>query len=202
VPEYENQYFPPGIIAPRHCASFVDVGAFTGDTLDALADFADGALRAYYGFEPDPRNYATLVAHARTLAGRRPDVKMVTRQVAIGATHGRISFAGEGAATSQVNPHGTETVECVPLDSAGVDRPTYVKIDVEGAEDDVLRGGAETLRRWKPTAAIATYHRPTDLFALPLALAANAPDYRFYLRSHGDAGIDLVCYAVREPDAA
>src|SRR4051812_10587525 len=47
VPEYENQYFPPGIIAPRHCASFVDVGAFTGDTLDALADVADGALRAY-----------------------------------------------------------------------------------------------------------------------------------------------------------
>ena len=110
-------------------------------------------------------------------------------------------FAGLGAATSQVNSEGSEQVECAPLDSMGVVAPTYVKIDVEGAEAEVLAGAAGTLGRWKPTVAIASYHRPKDLFDLPLWLAAVAPDYRFYLRSHGDAGIDLVCYAVREPAA-
>jgi FkbM family methyltransferase len=199
TPEYDNQYFPSAFIAPRHCATFVDIGAYTGDTLAAVSRFAGDSLGAYFGFEPDPRNYDSLVAQAAELTRRREDLRVVTRRIAIGAAHGTISFAGDGAATSQVSATGTEHVECAPLDSLDVSHPSYVKIDVEGAEDDVLRGAAETLGRWKPTVAIATYHRPKDLFALPLWLARNAPDYQFYLRSHGDAGIDLVCYAVREP---
>jgi FkbM family methyltransferase len=198
TPEYDNQYFPPPLIAPRHCATFVDIGAYTGDTLAAVSQFAGDSLRAYYGFEPDARNYDSLVAQAADVARRREDLRVVTRRTAIGAAHGTISFAGDGAATSQVSATGAESVECAPLDSLGVD-PSYVKIDVEGAEADVLRGAAETMGRWKPTVAIATYHRPKDLFDLPLWLARNAPGYQFYLRSHGDAGIDLVCYAVREP---
>ena len=201
TPEYDNQYFPPEIIAPRHCATFVDIGAYTGDTLIALSEFAGRSLRAYYGFEPDPRNYERPAAQAAAIPARDRHAETVPgdgdrplRQV--------ISFAGDGLATSQVDPGGRERVECEPLDSVGVQRPTYVKIDVEGAEDDVLTGAAETLRRWKPTVAIATYHRPKDLFDLPLRLARNAPDYQFHLRSHGDAGIDLVCYAVREPSTA
>jgi len=199
-PDYDDQYFPPGIIAPRHCAAFVDVGAFTGDTLTDLSRFAGDALRAYYGFEPDAKSYETLVARASDVS-RSSNVHVVTKRVAIGATRQMVSFAGLGAATSQVNSEGSEQVECAPLDSMGVVAPTYVKIDVEGAEAEVLAGAAGTLGRWKPTVAIASYHRPKDLFDLPLWLAAVAPDYRFYLRSHGDAGIDLVCYAVREPAA-
>jgi len=202
IPDYDNQYFPPDVIAPRHCASFVDVGAYTGDTLSALTAFAGGSLRTYHGFEPDPRNYETLLAEARALTERHPAVRVVTRCVAIGAAHQQLSFAGDGSATSQVSASGSDRVECVPLDSVEMERPTYLKIDVEGAEDDVLTGGTRTLRQWKPTVAIATYHRPKDLFDLPLRLAGHAPDYRFHLRSHGDAGIDLVCYAVREPAAS
>ena len=198
TPEYDNQYFPPPLIAPRHCTTFVDIGAYTGDTLAAVSQFAGDSLRAYYGFEPDARNYDSLVAQAADVTRRREGLRVVTRRTAIGAAHGTISFAADGAATSQVSATGAESVECAPLDSLGVD-PSYVKIDVEGAEADVLRGAAETMGRWKPTVAIATYHRPKDLFDLPLWLARNAPDYQFYLRSHGDAGIDLVCYAVREP---
>ena len=201
TPEYDNQYFPVDLVAPRHCATFVDVGAYTGDTLAALTEFAGDRLEAYYGFEPDPRNYEALVSAVRATTARRPSLRIVTDRVAIGAVHGQLSFAGDGAATSQVTAAGSDLVACAPLDAMSIAHPTYVKIDVEGAEDAVLTGGVETLRRWKPSVAIATYHRPKDLFALPLRLAEHASDYRFHLRSHGDAGIDLVCYAVREPEA-
>ena len=199
TPDYDHQYFPADVISPRHCAVFVDIGAYTGDTLLDLTAFAGSSLREYYGFEPDPANYARLVSQAETTTRARLDVHVATRMTAIGAIEGVISFAGSGSATSQVQAEGSVRVPCTTLDAVGVSRPTYLKIDVEGGEHDVLRGGTETLRMWQPTVAVATYHRPKDLFDLPLWLADNAPDYRFHLRSHGDAGIDLVCYAVREP---
>lgn len=200
TPDYDDQYFPDGVIAPRHCAVFVDVGAYTGDTLVALDAFGGERWREYYGFEPDPINYAALASEAAAMTAARPQTRIVTRLTAIGAAEGEIAFSGGGAATSQVDPAGQVRVPCATLDSVGIGRPSYVKVDVEGAEQDVLRGAAGTLAGSRPTVAIATYHHPTDLFDLPLALAAFASDYRFHLRSHGDAGIDLVCYAVRDPE--
>jgi len=200
TPEYDNQYFPEDLIAPAHCATFVDVGAYTGDTLAALRRFAGDSLREYYGFEPDPRNYERLAVEAAGIQSR--DLRVVIRRTAVGAAEHAIAFAGDGSATSRSDPGGSVEVPCTTLDALEIARPTYLKIDVEGAESQVLSGGRETVRRWKPTVAIATYHRPTDLFELPLWLARNAPDLRFYLRSHGDAGIDLVCYAVGKPALA
>ena len=36
-------------------------------------------------------------------------------------------------------------------------KPTHVKIDVEGAEPDVLQGGRETLRRHRPVLFLSTH---------------------------------------------
>ena len=198
VPHYHDQYFPPEVIGPRHCSVFVDIGAYIGDTLLAAAAFAGPSLRRYYAFEPDPANYAELETQAAALRDRRPDLQIVTRNTAIGADSRAIAFAGTGSATSQMDANGSVEVSCTTLDTLELPGATYVKIDVEGAEHDVFRGGTEFFRRSKPTVAVATYHRPKDLFEIPLWLAAAAPEYRFHLRSHGDAGVDLVCYAVRD----
>lgn len=198
TPDYDHQYFPRDLIAPGHCRVFVDVGAYTGDTLATLDTFGADLWEEYYGFEPDPISYAALQSEAAAISTVRPRVRIVTKLTAIGATVGDVCFSGQGAATSQVDAAGAIRVPCATLDSLSIADPTYVKIDVEGAEAGVLQGGTETLGRSKPTIAIASYHHPTDLFDLPIALAKIAPDYRFHLRSHGDAGIDLVCYAIRE----
>lgn len=44
----------------------------------------------------------------------------------------------------------TIDVQVRTLDSYGFDRVAAMKIDVEGAELDVIRGAAETLARWRP----------------------------------------------------
>jgi hypothetical protein len=45
---------------------------------------------------------------------------------------------------------GPERVEVITLDSLGLDRCDFMKIDVEGMEDDVIAGAATTIRRHKP----------------------------------------------------
>jgi FkbM family methyltransferase len=194
APSYDDQYFVKDIVVPEQCRSFVDVGAYTGDTLTALSDFAGGSLRAYYGFEPDPTNYALLQRHVGAISATWPDVTILISQVAVGADRRDKEFRANASDTAQVSPTGETVVRSIRLDDLDLPSPTYLKVDVEGGEAEVLRGATELLKTDALTVAIATYHRPTDLFALPLHLSRTAPNRRHFLRSHGDAGIDLICY--------
>ena len=60
---------------------------------------------------------------------------------------------------------------------------TYIKVDVEGVEQQALAGMAWQLRG-RPKLLLAAYHHDVDLFRLPLALWRAQPDYQIYLRKH------------------
>lgn len=90
-------------------------------------------------------------------------------------------------------------MECVPLDGAlAGDVPTFIKMDVEGAEAATIRGALTTIRRDRPLLAVAAYHRQADLWRLPLQVDEAVNDYRFFLRQHAAEGFELVLYAVPE----
>jgi hypothetical protein len=74
--------------------------------------------------------------------------------------------------------------------------PTFVKLDVEGAEGAVLEGARDTLRRSRPVLAIALEHNSHDLWRLPLKVASLVDNYAFHFRHHSEQGFDLVCYAI------
>ncbi|MFH1618985.1 MAG: FkbM family methyltransferase [bacterium] len=69
-------------------------------------------------------------------------------------------------------------------------------MDIEGAELDALKGAAETIKKNRPKLAICIYHKPSDLFEIPLFIKSLVPEYRFYLRQHQPISCDLVLYAV------
>ena len=74
--------------------------------------------------------------------------------------------------------------------------PTYIKFDVECAEHDALVGGSRTISANMPVLAVCLYHRPEDLWDLPLLVRSIRPDYRFYVRRHSDERWETVLYAV------
>ena len=76
------------------------------------------------------------------------------------------------------------------------DRVTYIKMNIEGAEIDALRGAAQTIRRWRPKLAVAAYHRPADLWQVPALIREIHPGYRLYLRQHDGGLIESVVYAL------
>ncbi len=57
-----------------------------------------------------------------------------------------------------------------------------IKLDIEGAEFPAIRGAAQTIARCRPILLICVYHRPEDLFEMPLWLQQNFPFYRFRIR--------------------
>jgi FkbM family methyltransferase len=193
-----NGYFPPDVIGALPPAiSFVDCGAYDGDTLREFLDVQGERFARAIAVEPDPRNRARLEACVEDLpAPLRQRIDIIG--AAVGAEAGTARFQAAGNVGAALSATGDDTVQVVTLDDAAapLSDPLYLKFDVEGAELAALRGAEKLIRERGPRLAVCAYHRPADLWEIPLRLAALRPDYRLYLRTHGDDGADLVCYAV------
>jgi hypothetical protein len=61
-------------------------------------------------------------------------------------------------------------------------RVDFLKVDVEGYELEVLRGGAGMIKKHRPKIAIATYHQPDHAVEIRKFLAGIDRDYRFCLK--------------------
>ncbi len=187
-----DQYFPEGIIQLSENEVFVDGGAYTGDTLLAFIRKAGNKYSKCYAFEPEPLNAAKL----RALAGRQAfhDVSVAVKGLWSKAE--KLSFTtSEGTTGSAISGAGSMTIEVDSIDNMAPDA-TFIKLDVEGAELEALKGAAGTIARNRPKLAVCLYHKPGDLFEIPLFIKSLAPEYRFYLRQHQPVSCELVLYAV------
>ena len=74
--------------------------------------------------------------------------------------------------------------------------PTYIKMDIEGAELEALWGARRILKEHSPVLAICAYHTSDHLWQIPLLIHAIQPDYKLYLRRYAEGAFELVWYAV------
>ena len=58
-------------------------------------------------------------------------------------------------------------------------RVDFIKMDIEGAEKWALRGGTQTIAKFRPRMALSTEHLPDDAYAIPRTVKAIRPDYAF-----------------------
>ena len=113
---------------------------------------------------------------------------------------GTATFSASGSLSSAMGAEDGITVQCITLDDLeaelGGEDPTFLKMDVEGAELDALGGGMTFLGRTHPMLTIAAYHVQNHLWKVPLTINALSSDYQLYLRPHNEEGWDLILYAV------
>ena len=57
-------------------------------------------------------------------------------------------------------------------------RVDFIKMDIEGAEQEALRGARQTLARFRPRLAISAYHKREDPREIPALVRSARPDYR------------------------
>jgi FkbM family methyltransferase len=60
----------------------------------------------------------------------------------------------------------------------GLAKVDYIKMDIEGAEPNALRGAHDTIKRWKPRMSISAYHQPDHAVVIPEIIRATRSDYK------------------------
>jgi FkbM family methyltransferase len=195
VPSPPPAYFPADLFKLCTDECLVDCGAFDGDTIRAFVEQSGGAFRRIVAFEPDPQNYREL---QKTLAADgRLNGRTTVYNAAVGFSAGTVRFAATGRDNAAVTADGAVEVECRTLDeTVAEERPTFIKMDIEGSEHAALTGGCQTIHRDQPVLAVSVYHQPHDLWDLPLFMRELEPDSRLSLRMYWRDGFDLVCFAV------
>ncbi|MCM1560739.1 MAG: FkbM family methyltransferase [Butyrivibrio sp.] len=77
------------------------------------------------------------------------------------------------------------------------DKVDFIKMDIEGAELNALRGAAETIMRDHPVLAVCVYHKREDLLEIPEYIHSLCKEYKFYIRAYGGPySIEVVFFAV------
>ncbi|MGA8439286.1 MAG: FkbM family methyltransferase [Candidatus Sulfotelmatobacter sp.] len=189
-------YFPMDLIVPSDDEVFVDCGSFQGDTIPSFNSLWKGRFQRIFALEPDPQNREGLEATTRNL-GLADRVTVVP--CAVGEKNGLVSFAATGTVTSQIVEGGREvlSVQCRRLeDLSWSGTPTYIKMDIEGAEPQALIGATDLLRRHHPILAVCTYHRSEHLWQIPNLIRTLAPEYNLFLRRYAEECWEGVCYAI------
>jgi len=192
-----HQYFPPDLVSLGDNEAVADGGAFNGDTLAEFMEKVGSKFSHYHAFEPDSVNLAAL---RQRLDGYSQHIRdqITVYEFALYSHRETLSFKSRGNPNSQIiKEKGEVSVEARTLDEALQNRPlTFLKLDIEGAEVSALHGAQSTIRRTQPLAAVCVYHKPDDLWEIPLLLRDMLPNHRFALRQHGFDGWETVCYAI------
>jgi len=194
VESKEAQYFDPAIIRLLCNEVFVDGGAYIGDTAREFAALAQKAGARYhiYAFEVDDTVFPAVEQEAAADQHITPVKKGLYNR------NGEIRFSTQPNGNSGVDATGDTAIDVVRLDNfmGGKAPPTFIKMDIEGSEMNALEGAEQIIRANKPKLAICLYHKPGDLWEIPLFIKNLYPEYRFYMRAYRDLPVEYVLYAI------
>lgn len=191
------QYFTDDCLPITNNEVMFDCGAYNGDSIKDFLKFTEGKYQKILAIEPDPVNFDLILKYVREKHLNNIELKMVVT----GDHNGFISFENTGGTTSKIlddEQSSGDKIEMVKLDNFYEYHPTLVKMDIEGAELSTLKGCEKIIKELKPKLAVCVYHKPMDLFEIPLYLHKLVPEYKFRLRQHVVGFTELVLYAYIE----
>ncbi len=165
------------IIKPHISETYVDLGAYNGDTVRELLEFTNGRYSSIYALEPDKKNFKKLSKFTDSM----PNVYPIN--AAAWCIDTSLPFAAKAGRQSAISAFSENFVEARSVDSVLQGKPaTIIKMDVEGFEREAIWGAAQTISHYAPKLMIALYHRNEDIFELPLLIKALNERYKLYLR--------------------
>jgi FkbM family methyltransferase len=174
------EYFHPDIFPEGDGAVLVDIGAFTGDSVGSFISTYGFGYKKIFCYEISKETFHTLEENLTDI----PNVDL--RRKAAGAEPGVMYIDyGNVVSSERVTGHGEAAVDVVRIDDDITEPVTFIKMDIEGAEKDALRGCERHIRQNHPRLAISTYHGYEDIVAIPRLIDEIAPGYKFYMRYHG-----------------
>lgn len=165
----------------------IDAGGCYGDTALYFAHKA-GDVGRVFSFEFMPDNINVFERNLELNQALAERIEIVPNPL-WSVSGQKLYVEGVGPGTHiTTNPKAADAqqVETLTIDdlaeSKQLARVDFIKMDIEGAELEALKGAEETIRRYRPKLAISVYHRLPDFWEISQWIDSLGLGYRFYLR--------------------
>lgn len=179
----DGEYFEPGFYHLTEHESFVDCGAYTGDTVRKFCDVVNHKYESIYAFELAKENYNKLLENTACMNN------VYAYNMGVWNENTTINYGkeenGSGESFSILKSDNSTEAKVVRLDDVLKDKNiSLVKMDIEGAELNALMGCERILKEQKPKLTICIYHKLDDFWTIPQYIKKTVPEYKISIRHH------------------
>jgi len=190
----EEQYYPKDIKLNKGYKRIIYCGVSVGEIKSFLVQI--GETEEIVCFEPDPNQFKLIAKFFSENHNKLTNnVKVIPCAVFSNEkihpfTYSKTSFG------SRILSNGNARIQSVTIDNIlpGFD-PSFINMDIEGAELEALKGAKYTIIKSCPDLAICVYHSPNHLWEIIHYLNNLQLKYKFFLRNYTSFIGETVLYA-------
>ena len=173
---------------------FVDCGCFDGETsrqfIEKIQKQPNASVAKIFAYEPDEKHYAVCVGNLADVPFAR------VKNLGAWSKNETLCFYEGARGSSRISDAGDLTINAVALDDdLAEEQVTFIKMDVESAELNALKGAEKLIRANRPKLAICVYHKPEDILEIPEFIINLNLNYRLYLRHQSYTMFETIVYA-------
>ncbi len=186
--DHTGQYFDKELIPAIKNIAFFDGGGYVGDTAsEVIKNFPD--FKKIWLIEPINENLRI----AKRELGHLQNIDFLPYGI---ANKKETLYFNEEKSFSTLFSKGTKSVQVETIDNLVHEKVDYIKLDIEGAEQDAIEGAKHTIKNHKPILAICIYHKAEDWYKIPQKVLAIESDYDVYLRHYMEGIFETVMYFI------
>lgn len=160
----KSEYFLDEFWGPCEDEVFVDGGGYTGDTIEEFLNWTKGKFKRIYSFEPQQDKAEFIKANLWKYAGSE-NIKVY--QLGLWSEETSLGFTeGDNRVSGKIEEKSYNKIKTTTIDGTISEPVTFIKLDIEGAEIEAIKGAERHIKTDKPKLAIAIYHKPEDLWEI------------------------------------
>ncbi len=183
---FDEQYFDKDLIQNINNVTFLDGGGYIGDTLpNIIKNFPD--FKKIYCVEPSQ-------LHINIAKKNFMDIENI-EFIECGLGNRKVFYDEKNSEETNCN-HNYQTQNIDTIDNIIDTKIDFIKLDIEGAEQDAIDGAVKTIKKYQPILAICIYHKAEDWYKIPQKVMAINSDYKIYLRHYMEGIYETVMYFI------
>lgn len=181
---------PKEVLAYINGKDIIDGGGYVGDTALLFSHmFKDSRI---YALEPMAKNYQAM---QQVIGQAGKEDAIIPLQEGIAERSGELdlmvygdnldasaSFAAGNASLIKTSGQKCKVTSIDDLCARKSLKPGLIKLDIEGYENEAIRGALNVIKEHRPVLAVAIYHNPQEFFLLKPCLESLDLGYKFMIR--------------------
>jgi len=187
-------YFNNDVLKLQQQEVLIDAGAFDGDSAREFIQACERQNASYkhiFCVEADAQNFHKLQLNTADISGiSLHDIGLWSSSTKLRFSNSEANFITEACIIEDPDEfakyHSFEEsnlIETTTIDELAQEQTvTFIKMDIEGAELEALKGAQEIILRDRPKLAISLYHKKADIYEIPLFIKRLSPEYKIYIR--------------------